>query len=343
MMRKMYLAAVSGLILTLTLAPSTAARADAVADFYSGRTITIVLGTGPGRTYDLYARLLATHMPKHIPGKPNMVVQYMRGAGGIKATNYVFNAAPQDGTVIATLFASLPALEKLRPKAAKYKALEFNWLGAFSRIVNVIAVMSDAPAVTLDQAKKKEVVIGSIGTANSTYQWPALINGILGTKFKIVSGYRSGGAIYKAMESGEVHGYSPVWLSLSATKAAWLRDKKVSVLAQMGLERIPALPDTPMLINLVKSDADRDLVRFIASGSPLGRSALTTPGVPADRLAALRKALAATVKDPAYLADAKKRKLLIAPSSLEDVEAAVRQIAGTPAPLMARCKKIMNY
>ena len=343
MIRKMYLAAISGLICAVTLMPSTAARADAVADFYRGRTITIVLGTGPGRTYDLYARLLANHMPKHMPGHPNMVVQYMRGAGGLKATNYVFNAAPQDGTVIATLFASLPGLEKLRPKAAKYKSLEFNWLGAFSRIVNVLAVMSDAPATTLDDAKNKQVVIGSIGTGNSTYQWPALINDILGTKFKIVSGYRSGGAIYKAMESGEVHGYSPVWLSLSATKAAWLRDNKVSVLAQMGLQRIPALPDTPMLIDLAKSDEDKDLVRFLASGSPLGRSALTTPGVPADRLAALRKAFAATVADPAYLAEAKARKLLIAPSSRHAVEAAVKQIVGTPAPLMARIKKILNY
>ncbi len=233
--------------------------------------------------------------------------------------------------------------EKPRPKAAKYKSLEFNWLGAFSRIVNVLAVMSDAPATTLDDAKKKQVVIGSIGTGNSTYQWPALINDILGTKFKIVSGYRSGGAIYKAMESGEVHGYSPVWLSLSATKAAWLRDNKVTVLAQMGLQRIPALPDTPMLIDLAKSEEDKDLVRFLASGSPLGRSALTTPGVPADRLAALRKAFAATVADPAYLAEAKKRKLLIAPSSRDTVEAAVRQIAGTPAPLMARIKKILKY
>jgi hypothetical protein len=197
--------------------------------------------------------------------------------------------------------------------------------------------------VTIDQAKEKEVVIGSIGQANTTYQWPALINGILGTKFKIVSGYRSGGEIYKAMESGEVHGYAPVWLSLTATKAAWLRDKKVTVLAQMGLDRIPALPDTPMLIDLAKSAEDKELVRFIASGSPLGRSALTTPGVPADRLAALRKAFAATIADPAYLAEAKKRKLLIAPSSLADVEAAVRQIAGTPAPLMARFKKIMKY
>jgi tripartite-type tricarboxylate transporter receptor subunit TctC len=212
------------LAISLT-AGSAPVRADAVADFYRGKTVTIVLGTGPGRTYDLYARLLASHMPKHIPGKPNMVVQYMRGAGGLKATNYMYNAAPQDGTVIATLFASLPLLEKLRPKAAKYESQKFGWLGAYARIVNVIAVNSDAPAVTIEQAKKKEVVIGSIGKSNSTYQWPALLNSVLGTKFKIISGYRSGGAIYKAMESGEVHGYSPVWLSLSATKADWLKEK----------------------------------------------------------------------------------------------------------------------
>ena len=227
MFHKTIFAVVSAMVMIVAATPWSPSRADAVADFYRSKTITIVLGTGPGRTYDLYARMLANNMSRHIPGKPTMVIQYMRGAGGLKATNYVYNAALQDGTVMATLFASLPLLQKLRPKAAKYDALKFNWLGAYSRTVNVIAVMSNAPATTLADAMKTEVVIGSIGKGNTTYQWPALVNSVLGTKFKIVSGYRSGGAIYKAMESGEVHGYAPVWLSLTSTKAAWLRDKKV--------------------------------------------------------------------------------------------------------------------
>lgn len=327
----------------IALLPTAPASADAVADFYRGKTVSIVLGTGPGRTYDLYARLLATHMSRHIPGQPTMIVQYMGGAGGLKATNYVYNAAPRDGTVIATLFGSLPSLEKLRPEAAKYVSEKFNWLGAFSRIVNVVAVMNNAPATTLDDAKKREVVIGSIGRGNSTYQWPAMMNAILGTKFKIVSGYRSGGAIYKAMESGEVHGYAPVWLSLSATKAAWLKEKKVMVLAQMGLNKIDELPDTPLMLDLAKTEEDKALVRFLASGSPLGRAALTTPGVPADRLAALRGAFEATMKDPAYLADAKAKKLLIAPSSRAEVEAAVKQIVNTPPAQLARIKTILGY
>ncbi len=342
MFKNLTLGLVAALVVSALGAHSSPARADAVADFYNGRTITIVLGTGPGRTYDLYARLLTAHMPKYIPGKPNMLVQYMRGAGGLKATNYLYNAAPRDGTVIGTLFSTLPMIEKLRPEAAKYEALKFNWLGGYSLIRNVVAVMSDAPALTLDQAKRKEIVIGSIGKSNTTYQWPALINSIIGTKFKIVSGYRSGGAVYKAMESGEVHGYAPVWLSLVSTKADWLKRKKVTILAQMGLSKIDGLPDVPLLLDLAKTDEQRGFIKFLAAGAPLGRSAVAPPGVPADRLAALRRALAMTVKDPDYLADARARKLLIIPSSQQEIEAAVKLMVNTPAPLVAKFKTIMG-
>lgn len=318
-------------------------RADEVADFYKGKSVTILLGTGPGRTYDLYARILGNHMMRHLPGKPTYVMQYMRGAGGLKATNYLYNVAPKDGTVIATLFATLPSLQLFKPDAAKYDPLKFSWLGAFSRTVNVIVVNANAPATTLEEAMTKEVIIGSIGKGNTTYQFPALINGAFGTSFKIISGYGSGGAIYKAMESGEVHGYAPVWLSVVATKEEAFRKGEIKVLVQGGLEKLPELPDVPLLLDLAKTDEQRAMIRFLSAASPLGRAAQAPPGIPKARHDALTRALAETVKDPAYLAEMKKRKLSVAFTSREDTVALVRQIMETPKPVVDRLRTVLGY
>lgn len=326
-----------------TLLCASQPQADEVAGFYKGKTVTILLGTGPGRTYDLYARILGNHMMRHLPGEPAYVMQYMAGAGGLKATNYLYNVAPKDGTVIATLFGTLPGLRLFRPEAAKYDPLKFSWLGAFSRIVNVIIVNANAPATTLADAMNKEVVIGSIGKGNSTYQFPALINGAFGAKFKIISGYRSGGAIYKAMESGEVHGYAPVWLSVVATKAEAYRKGEIKVLVQGGFEKFPELSHVPLLLDLAKTDEQRSMIRFLAAGSPLGRAAQGPPGIPVARHDALSRALAETVRDPAYLAEMKKRKLTVAYTSREDTVAAVRQIMETPKPIVDRLRAVLGY
>jgi tripartite-type tricarboxylate transporter receptor subunit TctC len=270
-------------------------------------------------------------------------MQYMAGAGGLKATNHLYNVAPKDGTVIATLFATLPSLRLFKPDAAKYEPLKFSWLGAFSRTVNVIVVNANAPATTIEDARAKEVVIGSIGKGNTTYQFPALINGAFGTKFKIISGYRSGGAIYKAMESGEVHGYAPVWLSVVATKAEAYRKGEIKVLVQGGLAKVPELPDVPLLLDLATNEDQRAMIRFLSSGSPLGRAAQAPPGVPKARHDALTRALAATVKDPAFLAEMKKRKLSVAYTSREDTVALVRQIMETPKPVVDRLRTVLGY
>ena len=320
-----------------------AASADDVADFYHDKTITILLGTGAGRSYDLYARTVGDFLVTHIPGKPRYVMQYMPGAGGVKATNYLYNVAPKNGTVIATLFSTLPSLKLFRPEAAKYDPLKFSWLGAFSNVVNVVIVDAKAPVKSLQDAMKTQVVIGSIGKGNSTYQFPALINGAFGTRFKIVSGYRSGGAIYKAMEGGEVNGYAPVWDSIRATKADALRKGEIRVLVQGGLTKLPEIPDVPLLLDLAKTNEQRRMIRFLAAGSPLGRAAQAPPDVPKARHDALTNALAATVRDPGFLAMAKKRKLAVSYTSREDTVAAVRQIMETPAPVVAKLKRVLGY
>lgn len=320
-----------------------AARGAAVADFYRGRMMTILLGTGPGATYDLYARVLAAHMGGHIPGAPTITVQYMPGAGGLKATNYLYNAAPKDGSMIATLFGSLPQLQLLRPEAAKYDSLRFSWLGAFSDNISVVIVNSDAPALTIADAMKTEVVIGSIGKGNETYGFPALLNSALGTRFKIISGYPSGAEIYKAMEAGEVQGYAPVWLSIVTGKAAWLKAKKIAVLVQGGLVKTPDLPDVPLALDLAKTEEQKALLRFSAAATPIGRAALGPPDLPAARRAALERAFADTVNDPAYVADAKSKKLTVSFMSKDQIVAAVRQIVHTPPALLKKLKLALGY
>ena len=329
-------------LLGLVALPQTAG-ADAAADFFKGKTVKVLLGTGPGATYDLYARVLATHMARHIPGQPAMVVEYMPGAGGLKATNYLYNAAPRDGTMIATLFGTLPSLALFRPEAAKYDPLKFGRLGAFSDNISVVIVRSDSPATDLARARGTELVIGAIGKGNETYGFPALLNSVLGTKFKIVTGYRSGAEIYKAMETGEVHGYAPVWLSIVTGKAAWLAEKKIAVLVQGGLESAKEIPHVPLAIGLARGEEQRNLLRFSAAASAIGRSATAPPTLPAERQAALEGAFAATVADPAYVADAEKRKLTVKAASKAELVAAVRQIMETPKPLVAKLKTALGY
>jgi tripartite-type tricarboxylate transporter receptor subunit TctC len=316
------------------------AQADAVADFYKGKTVSILLGTGPGATYDFYARILAKHMSRHIPGEPAITVNYMPGAAGLNMFNHLYNAAPRDGTVFANTFGTLPVNQLFKPDAVRYDAQKFNWLGSVSRDVSVLAVNATAPVKTLEDAKKNEMVIGSIGLGNGTYYFPALINAVLGTKIKIITGYPSGNDIYKAMEADEVHGYAPVWLSLVSVKPDWLRDNKVALVAQSGTvkHKDKELADVPLLYDLVQKEDDRQMVRFFSASAPIDRASAAPPGVPADRLAALEQALSATVKDPAYLAEMAERKLTVDPSSKDEVVAAVRQIIETPPALVARIK-----
>jgi tripartite-type tricarboxylate transporter receptor subunit TctC len=274
-----------------------------------------------------------------VPGTPAIVVNYMPGAGGLTMFSHLYNAAPKDGTAIGNTFGTITVNQLFKPDAARYDAVKFNWLGSVSRDISVLAVNATAPVQTLQQAASREVVVGSIGRANSTYYFPALIRSLLGAKIKIVSGYRSGNAIYKAMESDEVQGYAPVWLSLVSVKPDWLRDKKVVVLAQSGVAKHKDLPDVPLLYDLAKDEEQRQMVRFFSAMAPIDRASVAPPGVPVERVAALEKAFAATMKDPAYLEDMAKRRLTVEPSSKAEVVAAVNQIMHTPAPLVSRIKK----
>lgn len=312
--------------------------ADSVADFYKGRTISLLMGTGPGGSYDLYARVIAPHLARHIPGNPTIIIEHMPGAGGVNAGNYIFGAGPQDGSKILETHA-LPLMEKLRSgkQAVRYKSDKLQWLGAFDEIVQVMTVWHTAPVKTLDDLKKKEIIVGSMAKNHLTYQWASILQNNYGTAYKVITGYGSGGALNVAMEKGEIHAWTASWENLKGTRPQWLKDKTVRLFAQFTMERNPELPDIPTLIELSPPDK-RAEAEFLVAGTPIARAMAVGPGVPADRVAALRKAFDDTMKDKALLADAEKRQLSIRPRGAAEVTALVNKIVSASPELVARVK-----
>jgi tripartite-type tricarboxylate transporter receptor subunit TctC len=297
----------------------------------------MTMGTSPGGSFQVYLQALAAHMPKHIIGGPTIVPAFMPGAGGTKAANYLYNVAAQDGSQILMSHAiSLP--QKLKPQGIKYKAEKFQWLGAFSAINQLATVWHTQPVKSWKDLKSKQVIMSSFANNHLTYQWLYMTNQLLGTKMKLITGYRGGSKNNLAMEQGEAAGWAPSWGNLSSTKPEWLASKKVTILINYGLERIPDISDVPTLIELVKPE-DRDIVEFMTAGTPISRALTVGPGVPADRVAALRAAFDATMKDPAFLSEAKKRGLPIRPRTWQETTALVEKVVGASPELVARVKK----
>jgi len=308
-----------------------------VADFYKGRQIVMAMGTSPGGSFQVYTQVFAAHMGKHIPGHPTIVANFMPGAGGTKAANYYYAVAAQDGSQILMTHA-LSTTQMLRPKGLKYDAQKFNWLGAFSAINQLLTVWHTHPVNKWQDLKKTQLVMGSFAKNHLTYQWLYMTNALLGTKMKLVTGYRGGAKNHLAMQQGETAGWAASWGNLNGTKPQWLANKTVKLLINYGLERIPEIPDVPTLSELVKPE-DRAIVDFLSAGTPVSRSLAVGPKVPADRVAALRKAMEDTMKDPGFLADAKKRKIPLRPRTWQEVDALVKQVVTAPPELVARVKK----
>ena len=324
-----------------SFAASWSAAAQDVSAFYKGRTVSILMGTSPGGSYDLYGRVIAQHMMRHIPGNPTIIIEHMPGAGGATAGNFIYGPGPQDGSKILLAHA-LPLIEKLQGgTAVQYQSAKLNWLGAYDEISQVMAIWHEAPATSLDTLKSKDVVIGAMGQTHLSYQWASLLKDAIGAQYRIVAGYTSGGALNLAMEKGEVHGWTVALESITGTKDDWIKDKKVRLLAQFSMDRRAELADVPTLIELSPPDK-RDIAEFLSAGTPIARAMAVGPGVPADRVAALRQAFTATVKDPAFLDDAKKRQLGIRYRSAEETQALVDKIVNAPASLVERVKKAVE-
>lgn len=324
----------------LLLAAAVPAKADSVADFYRGKTISIVMGTGPGGSYDLYGRTIGEHLARHIPGNPTIIMEHMPGAGGVIAGNHIFGGGPQDGSKIL-LSHAIPMSEKLEPTGVRFESAKFQWLGAYDAIVQSLTLWHTAPANSVEDLKTAPLVIGSFAKTHLTYQWASLLKDALGAGFKVVSGYRSGNDCNLAMERGEIHGWTASWENIMGTRPQWIAEKKVKILVQFTLDRVPFLKDVPTLMELAPPEK-KDVAEFVISGTPFARAMAVGPGVPAERVAALRKAFAELMQDKSFLADAEKRKLQIDPRTPEQVQALVTKVASASPELIARVKKAIG-
>ena len=319
------------------------ATAQSVDKFYKGRTITWVVGSGAGGSYGLYARVLAPFLEKHIPGNPKIVIQHNPKGGGRQAANYVHNAAPKDGTVICMTQQNVPIFQILQPRGAKFDVFKWNWIGNMATIRGVMAIWHTAPATTLSGAQKAGVVMGASGKTSETYMNPTLTNNLLGTKFKVVTGYRGSRPLFKAMEQGEIHGFAISGLAFKLRAQGWIKTKKIRFAAQTGLDADPDFPKVPVLWKLGKTKQDREVFKLVATASKFGRAIWAPPGVPPKRVEALRKAFDAAIEDPAFLAAAKERRIPIEPVTSADLSALTRALAAIDPATITAAKTALNY
>ncbi len=291
-------------------AAPVAASADAISDFYKGKDLTIIVSSSAGGGYDLYARLIARNMGKHIGGAPTVIVQNMPGAGGVTAGNYLYNVAAKDGLFIGALQNTVPFEPILGNKAAQFDPLKFNWLGSPNTEIGLLLLWHTAKANTLDDAKKIETVVGTSGTASTPAFYARVLNAVFGTKLKMVAGYPGQTEAFLAVERGELDGYpSTFWSSLKATKPEWIKENKVKLLVQYGRKPHPELPNVPVARELATNADDKALLDVSMAPLEAGRPYLAPPNVPADRVAALGKAMMETFKDKQFLDDTAKANL----------------------------------
>jgi len=314
-------------------------------DFYKGKTISIVVGFAPGGGYDLYARLLARHLGSHIPGAPNVVVQNMDGAGSVRASNYVYVNAPKDGTVIAAVNQNMPMYQMLGGRAAQFDAAKFQWLGSMASSNSLLYTWHTSSAKSLADAKSREVVLGGTGTNSDSHIYPTLINNLLGTKFKMIHGYTRGGKdVHLAIERGEVEGRGGnTWASLLGSNRAWIDEKKLNFLVQIGFAPEPELKHVPLLIDLVKTEEEKQIVTVVTLPTFIGYAHWMSPEVPAGRVEALRAAYDATMKDAAFLADAEKGGVLLKPQRGKDIEALIQRAAAIPRAVVEKTARLLEW
>ncbi|HTI88071.1 MAG TPA: hypothetical protein VL966_15825 [Alphaproteobacteria bacterium] len=330
----------STVVAGLALAASVPAAAQSIADFYKGKNIDLYVGSDPGGEYDLLTRLGARHLGKHVPGTPNVVVHNMPGGGGIKMAIYLYNVPPKDGTTMGVILNNLPGLQATHDTNVPIDLTAMRWIGSISPAVETMTAFKTAGVSTWEEVKTKEVIAGATGRSSITYLYPTLMNAFLGTKFKIVAGYTSGNSINLAMEKGEVQARNNTWSSWKATKPDWLKGGTIKVLVQEG-PKAPDL-DVPKLSDLAKNDDDAQVIRLIVSGAYLGRPFATPPNVPDTRVAALRTAFAAMMKDPEFLDDAAKLKVDVAPVTGEELQTLVANLMNFPERLIPKAKEFLG-
>ena len=321
------------------LSAATAATAQPVADFYKGKTVTMMIGVSAGGEYDLHARLIARHIGKYIPGSPSVVAQNMTGAAGVTMTNYLYNVAPKDGSYLGMIQNGMPIAQVLGTPNLQFDTGKFQWIGSISPTVETMALWHTAGVTSIEQARVKELSVGTTGRGTITTTFPRLLNEFAGTKFKIISGYPGGNDINLAMQRGEVAGRNNTWSSWKVTKRDWLANKELIIIAYSGPPP-KDLPGVPNLEDLAKSDDDRRVIALLLSGTKLGRPVAAMPGVPAERVAALRKAFLDAMNDPLFRKEAEGANIEVDPVPGETMGKVVADVLSTPKQLVDRARPL---
>jgi tripartite-type tricarboxylate transporter receptor subunit TctC len=329
--------------LTVMLFSTPGARAQSVAEFYKGKSVDLDIGYSVGGGYDLYARLVARRLGEHIPGNPNVVPKNVEGAGSLRLANYLYSAAPKDGTVIGAISRGAAFDPLFNENGADFDASKFSWIGSANNEVSVCVALTSSGITRFDDLYTTPLTIGSTGTGDDTYQFPALLNAVLGTKFKIVTGYPGGNDVTLALDRGEVQGRCGwSWSSLKATRLNWVVRKRIVVLVQLSLSKHPDLPNVPLIMDLATTDEQRAIFRMIFARQTMGRPYAAPPGLPEDRLAALRKAFTDTMTDKEFLYDADQNKFEINPVDGDQLEALVKEVYRTPSDVLHKVAKMVQ-
>jgi len=303
------------------------AAAQTPEQFYAGKAIDLVIGYPPAGSNDTYARLLARHFGKHIPGHPTIVPKNQPGAGSFLALGQIYNAAPKDGTVVGIGAPTAPLDEKLGTPGARFKTAEFNWIGRIDSLINIVFMWKTSPVKTVADAQRIESTLSGTGVGSTVSVFPTVMNNVLGTKFKLIMGYRGSNEAQLAVERGEVEGHSTSWTAVKVAHPDWLPSRSITILAQFGLKRHPELPDVPTAVELARNDEERAVLRAVMNATEIGTAFFTTPGAPPDRVEALRRAFDATMQDAEFLADAEKTTLTVNPLSGEELQKLVAEVS----------------
>jgi len=320
--------------------PAPAEAQDAVADFYKGKQVAIMVGFGPGGSASLYSQALARHMGRHLPGSPSFIVQHVPSAGGLVFANTIYNIAPRDGLAFAITGRTM-AIEPLLNGNAKFDARRFGWLGTANVEYTTCLAWHTAAVKTLADAMTKELIVGGTGADATEVAWPKAVNKLIGTKFKIVVGYQSSTDMNLAMERGELEGNCGLgWTIVKLRKPEWLREKKVNILFQMGLRKHPDIPDVPLISDHARTPEDRKVFEFLFAPQEMGRPFFAPPGLPPGRLRALRVAFERTLKDAAFLADADRLGLEVQHVGGEAIDELLARIYASPREVIERAKAV---
>ena len=332
----------SGILLFIATALAFPAHADSIEDFYRGKSLTMTIATSAGNDYDFRARLVARHMPKYIPGHPQIVSRNMPGGGGIVATNWFAKLEPRDGTSLMMIQSNMMSAQALETQGVAYDARRFFWIGNTSQTPNVINSWHTAEVKSIEDARTKELVLGgSIGSASAVY--PVLLNKLIGTKLKLVTGYPGGNELNLALERGEIQGRgSNSWASWKSTRPKWLEEKKLIIIVQIGLQRAHDVPDVPTMIELAQNPLDKEVARFISADTAISRAIVVTEGTPPERVEALRRAFDATMKDGEFLSEAAKTQMDISPLSGEESQKIAESIVNTKPEVIARARELLG-